>query len=53
VRVLFASTQGAGHFTPLVPFIEACLRHGHELLVVGPPTLHPRDYPFRVGALKR
>jgi UDP:flavonoid glycosyltransferase YjiC (YdhE family) len=39
VRVLFASTRGAGHFNPLVPFIEACLRHRHEVLVVGPPAL--------------
>jgi EryCIII-like glycosyltransferase len=50
MRVLFASTHGAGHFGPLVPFVEACLRGGHEVLVVGPPTLDPRGYPFRVGA---
>ena len=50
MRVLFASTQGAGHFSPLVPFIEACRRAGHEVLVVGPPTLDPRGYPFRPGA---
>jgi UDP:flavonoid glycosyltransferase YjiC (YdhE family) len=50
VRVLFASTHGAGHFGPLVPFLDACLRNGHEVLVVGPPTLDPRGYPFRVGA---
>jgi Erythromycin biosynthesis protein CIII-like, C-terminal domain/Erythromycin biosynthesis protein CIII-like, N-terminal domain len=51
VRVLFASTQGAGHFGPLVPFLEACLRQGHEVLVVGPPTLDSRGYPFRPGAV--
>ena len=50
MRVLFASTHGAGHFGPLVPFIDACLRNGHEVLVTGPPTLDPRGYPFRVGA---
>jgi len=50
VRVLAASTHGAGHFGPLVPFLEACLRRGDEVLVVGPPTLDPRGYPFRVGA---
>ena len=50
MRILFASTQGAGHFGPLVPFIEACRRAGHEVLVVGPPTLDPRGYPFRAGA---
>jgi hypothetical protein len=49
VRVLFAPTQGAGHFGPLVPFIEACLRRGDEVLVVGPPTLDPHGYPFRIG----
>jgi hypothetical protein len=50
VRLLFASTHGAGHFNPLVPFIDACLAMGHEVLVVGPPTLNPRGYPFREGA---
>ncbi len=50
MRVLFASTQGAGHFGPLVPFLEACVRGGHEVLVVGPPTLDPGGYPFRPGA---
>jgi UDP:flavonoid glycosyltransferase YjiC (YdhE family) len=53
VRVLFASTRGAGHFNPLVPFIEACLRHHHEVLVVGPPALasavETAGYPFRGG----
>ena len=50
MRILFASTQGAGHFNPLVPFLEAAGRQGHNVLVVGPPTLDPRGYPFRVGA---
>jgi hypothetical protein len=49
VRILFASTHGAGHFNPLVPFIDGCLARGHEVLVVGPPTLDPRGYPFREG----
>jgi UDP:flavonoid glycosyltransferase YjiC (YdhE family) len=39
VRVLFASTRGAGHFHPLVPFIESALRAGHEVMVAGPPPL--------------
>jgi UDP:flavonoid glycosyltransferase YjiC (YdhE family) len=39
VRVLFASTQGAGHFNPLVPFARAFERAGHELLFAGPPPL--------------
>jgi Erythromycin biosynthesis protein CIII-like, C-terminal domain/Erythromycin biosynthesis protein CIII-like, N-terminal domain len=49
VRVLFASTQGAGHFGPLIPYIDACTRNGHETLIVGPPTLKARGYPFRPG----
>lgn len=54
MRVLFASTRGAGHFNPLEPFIEACVRNGHEVLVAGPPPLAPAveaaGYPFRMGA---
>lgn len=51
MRVLFASTRGAGHLTPLVPFLEACLRDGHDVLVCGPPAaasaVQERGYPFR------
>jgi UDP:flavonoid glycosyltransferase YjiC (YdhE family) len=50
VRVLFASTQGTGHFGPLIPLIDACMRNGHETLVVGPPTLKARGYEFEAGA---
>jgi UDP:flavonoid glycosyltransferase YjiC (YdhE family) len=54
VRVLFASTRGTGHFNPLVPFIEACLRGGHELTVAGPPplaeTVERAGYRFWEGA---
>ena len=50
MRLLFASTQGAGHFGPLIPFIDAALAGGHEALIVGPPTLKARGYPFRAGA---
>jgi UDP:flavonoid glycosyltransferase YjiC (YdhE family) len=50
VRVLFASTRGAGHFNPLVPFLDAARRLGHEVLVAGPTGLRPvvarTDYPF-------
>lgn len=38
MRVLVASTAGAGHFGPLVPFARACLRAGHELLVAAPQS---------------
>jgi UDP-glucoronosyl and UDP-glucosyl transferase len=50
VRLLFASTQGTGHFGPLIPFIDAAGHAGHEVLIVGPPTLKARGYPFRAGA---
>jgi UDP:flavonoid glycosyltransferase YjiC (YdhE family) len=54
VRVLFASTRGAGHLNPLVPLIEACRRRGDEVLVAGPPVLaeavEGAGYPFWPGA---
>jgi UDP:flavonoid glycosyltransferase YjiC (YdhE family) len=54
VRVLFASTRGAGHFNPLVPFIESGLRAGHEVMVAGPPslaeTVEGAGYRFWPGA---
>jgi UDP:flavonoid glycosyltransferase YjiC (YdhE family) len=50
VRVLFASTHGAGHVNPLLPFLEACLARGHDVLLAGPPSLDPRGYPFHEGA---
>lgn len=54
MRVLFACTRGAGHFNPVVPFIDACRRHGHEVLVTGPPPLADpvarAGFPFREGA---
>jgi UDP:flavonoid glycosyltransferase YjiC (YdhE family) len=36
---LFATTRGAGHFGPLVPFARACLSAGHEVLVAAPTSL--------------
>jgi UDP:flavonoid glycosyltransferase YjiC (YdhE family) len=54
VRVLFASTEGAGHFNPLVPFVEAFAGRGDEVLVVVPPalaaTVEATGHAFRVGA---
>ena len=50
MRVLFASTHGAGHVNPLLPYMDACLARGHEVLLAGPPTLEPRGYPFHEGA---
>ena len=39
MRVLVASTQGAGHFNPLVPFARAFERAGHDVMFAGPPPL--------------
>jgi hypothetical protein len=50
VRILFASTQGAGHFGPLIPLIDAARLNGHETIIVGPPTLKASGYPFAAGA---
>ncbi|MFC1419022.1 glycosyltransferase [Streptacidiphilus cavernicola] len=54
MRILFASTEGSGHFNPLTPFIDACARRGDEILVVVPPkleaTVAARGYPARIGA---
>ncbi len=37
MRILFSTTAGAGHVGPLVPFVRACERAGHDVLVAGPP----------------
>ena len=53
MRILFASTGGAGHFSPLLPRVEASLRRGHDILVVGPAELAETTarfgLPTRVG----
>jgi UDP:flavonoid glycosyltransferase YjiC (YdhE family) len=36
MRVLFASTHGAGHFGPQVPFAAALARAGHDVIVAVP-----------------
>ncbi len=54
MRLLFASTSGMGHFNPLVPFIDAAVARGDDVLVVGPPKLEPvlagRGHAYRIGA---
>jgi UDP:flavonoid glycosyltransferase YjiC (YdhE family) len=54
MRILFATTRGAGHFGPLTPFAHACLRAGHDVLVAGPPSIAPlvarAGFPFRAVA---
>jgi UDP:flavonoid glycosyltransferase YjiC (YdhE family) len=55
MRVLFASTGGAGHVTPMLPFAGACRRAGHDVLLVGPPglssTAEREALSFAPGAL--
>ena len=54
MRVLLATTAGAGHFGPLVPVAEALRRRGDEVLVVAPPSfaaaVERAGLPFRPGA---
>ncbi len=38
MRVLAATTAGAGHFGPLVPFARACLAAGHDVVVAAPAS---------------
>lgn len=38
MRVLVATTAGAGHFSPLVPVARACAAAGHEVLVAAPES---------------
>lgn len=41
MRILFASTRGAGHVGPLMPFAHACVAAGHEVRVaVAPSAAH-------------
>jgi UDP:flavonoid glycosyltransferase YjiC (YdhE family) len=47
MRVLFASTRGAGHVGPLVPLARACLRAGHEVLLACPPSASLNGLPWR------
>lgn len=39
MRTLFSSTRGAGHFRPMLPFIEACVAAGHDVAMAGPQEL--------------
>ncbi|HET6653613.1 MAG TPA: glycosyltransferase [Nocardioides sp.] len=47
MRVLVATTAGAGHFAPLVPFAAACVAAGHEVRVAAPESF--RDTVERAG----
>jgi len=48
VRILFATTRGAGHVGPLVPFAHACVRAGHQVIVAAPRAAEP---PIRRAGL--
>lgn len=54
MRALISSTQGSGHFGPMMPVIEGLVRRGDEVLIVVPPALSSRvqalDLPLRVAA---
>jgi UDP:flavonoid glycosyltransferase YjiC (YdhE family) len=53
MRVLIASTGGAGHYHPLVPLVDAFARRGDDLLLVVAPeleaTVTATGLPFRIG----
>lgn len=38
MRVLLATTANNGHFGPMVPFADACLQAGHDVLVAAPES---------------
>lgn len=42
MKVLFSSIRNTSHFLPLVPFIQACQRAGHEVAVTAPADLAER-----------
>jgi UDP:flavonoid glycosyltransferase YjiC (YdhE family) len=51
MRVLFASTRGAGHFYPIVPYVEACIARGHDVSIAAPEDI--RAEAERIGATFR
>jgi UDP:flavonoid glycosyltransferase YjiC (YdhE family) len=42
MKVLFTSLQITSHFLPLVPFLRACRRRGHDVAVAAPAELAER-----------
>jgi UDP:flavonoid glycosyltransferase YjiC (YdhE family) len=38
VRILVATTAGAGHFGPMIPVARACVAVGHDVLVASPAS---------------
>jgi glycosyltransferase len=41
MKVLVATTRGAGHFAPLVPFAQALSDAGHDVMVAAPDSAVP------------
>jgi UDP:flavonoid glycosyltransferase YjiC (YdhE family) len=41
MRILFATTAGAGHFGPMIPFARAAVEAGHEVVVAAPGPFEP------------
>jgi UDP:flavonoid glycosyltransferase YjiC (YdhE family) len=42
MKVLFTTLRTTSHFLPLVPFVQACRRGGHEVAVAAPAELAER-----------
>ncbi len=53
MRILFATTAGAGHLGPLVPFAAAATELGHDVVVAAPGSAEPAvrrvGLPFHAG----
>lgn len=45
MRVLAATTGGAGHLGPMLPFLRACVADGHDLLLVAPGDWTSDEFP--------
>ena len=45
MRLLVATTRGAGHVGPLIPFARAAQRAGHQVLFAAPPPAAPTPQP--------
>jgi UDP:flavonoid glycosyltransferase YjiC (YdhE family) len=41
MRLLFSTTHGTGHVTPLLPYMHAARAAGHDVLLAGTPPIAP------------
>jgi UDP:flavonoid glycosyltransferase YjiC (YdhE family) len=41
MRLLFSTTHGTGHVTPLLPYVHAARAAGHDVLLAGTPPIAP------------